>query len=99
MGQLNIFDTPDGSVVNETDECITVIVSKDLIPPFESKETLNSTAFNEEREVWRNHVLAVADCYDCSFVEAREMLLESRNKETEINMNIKTLLEPKVEKL
>lgn len=94
MEQLEMFDQP-----KENDEFINVIITEQLLAPFEVKEKLNSKEFDKERSIWKEHILAVQEAYKCTFVKAREMLIKSRDEKNVIKINHNLLNQPKIEKV
>jgi len=64
-----------------------VLIPKDIVSPSESKKKMNSEEFNLERANYLQFVEAIQSYHDCSFLKARELFFEHRDKGEPIHLD------------
>lgn len=81
MDQLTLFSA----------EKEAVMIPVDVISPIESNKSLNSKEFKKLQERWRLYVQAVQDSFSCSWFKAREILLEHRDQQIPISLDVNSI--------
>ncbi len=74
MQQLSLFDQN------------REVIPQHVVSPLESTKNKNSKAFKEEKEVWRRYVTAVQQSYNCSWFQARRMVMDHRDTQIPIDL-------------
>ena len=76
MSQLSLFE----------EEYQEVIIPSDVISPLESNASPSSKKFKEQQKRWSDYVRAIQDYHQCSWNEARSLLIEHRDEQKNIKL-------------
>ncbi|NBJ68886.1 MULTISPECIES: hypothetical protein [Clostridia] len=79
MEQLSLFDQKENKAV---------VIPEDVISPLESSKSVKSKEFKKQQMRWREWVMAVQATHNCSWFEARKLLLEHRNSQRSIAIKL-----------
>ncbi|MEF2293115.1 hypothetical protein V2W34_14030 [Virgibacillus dokdonensis] len=79
MEQLSLF---------QENESKAVVIPEDVISPLESSKSVKSKEFKKQQMRWREWVMAVQATHNCSWFEARKLLLVHRKSQTPIVIHI-----------
>jgi hypothetical protein len=75
VSQLSLFSESESS---------EIIIPKDVISPLESSKGPKTKAFKKEQQQWAKYVKAVQDYHDCSWFDARKLVISHRDKQEPI---------------
>lgn len=78
MSQLSLFN----------DEYSETLIPENVISPLECTKSVKSVAFRKGQERWRKYVKAIQDANNCSWFEARELLVKHRNNQMPIRISL-----------
>jgi len=79
MDQLSLFTE------TETSE---TIIPDDVISPLETNKSVKSKEFKKVQERWSKYVKSVQSTFNCSWFEARKILIEHRDKQDPISIRL-----------
>lgn len=79
MEQITLFDD---------DEMTEIIIPLDVISPLESKKNVWSKEFKQQQLRWKHYVKSVQNTYNCSWFEARKILIKHRDNPEPIRLRL-----------